>query len=97
MSEMTNESMPCDANREKLSALLDAELSPQETRILERHLQGCTKCRSVKEWFQCVKSAIVKSSDQLNISEDARNKILRLISQLPAETPARPWWRRLFK
>ena len=39
------ENSACDPMRELLSALLDEELTAEESNLLESHLAGCQSCR----------------------------------------------------
>jgi hypothetical protein len=49
--------MNCDCT-EKISALIDGELPPSETRELERHLLNCAECQEVREDFLNLRSQI---------------------------------------
>jgi anti-sigma factor RsiW len=95
MFGMRNKAMSCEENREKISSLLDAELSGKEKQMLEKHLYECITCRTLKEWLRCVKEGIARSANEVVISDSVREKILAALDQLPSETPAVPWWKRL--
>jgi anti-sigma factor RsiW len=97
MFGMKTKSMPCEQNQEKISSLLDAELSPKEKTMLEKHLSGCVKCRTLEEWLRCVKIGITESASNIGISGVTRDKILDLLRQIPRETPTAPWWKRMLK
>jgi len=93
---MTDEPKSCEQNQEKISSLLDAELSGKEKKMLEKHLSVCVKCRTLEEWLRCIKEGITKSASNIVISEVTRNKILGLLEQIPRETPS-TWWQRLLQ
>ncbi len=97
MFGMPNDSKSCEQNQEKISSLLDAELSSREKKMLEKHLSVCVTCRTLEEWLRCVKDGVTKSARNIVISEVTRNKILGLLDQIPREIPSSPWWRRLLK
>ena len=97
MFGMKNKSMPCEQNREKISSLLDAELSPREKKMIEKHLSGCVRCRTLEEWLRCIKNGVSRSASDLLISDNARERILASLNQIPSEMPSIPWWKRLLK
>ena len=49
--------MNCDCT-EKISSLIDGELSPAETRELERHLLSCVECQEARADFLSLRSQI---------------------------------------
>lgn len=87
--------MSCEQNREKISSLLDAELSPREKKMLEEHLSMCTKCRTLAQWLRCVKEGITRTAPEVAISDNVREKILASLNQIPSELRPMPWWKRL--
>lgn len=95
MFGMKNKSMSCEENREKISSLLDAELSPREKRDLEKHLSKCVKCRTLEEWLRCVKKGISGAAGNVVISDNVREKILASLGQVHSDSPSKPWWKRL--
>ena len=97
MFGMKNKAMSCEQNREKISSLLDAELSPREKKMIEKHLTGCVSCRTLEEWLRCVKDGISRSAGDVLISDSAREKILASLNQMPSDIPSLPWWKRLLK
>ena len=97
MFGMKNKSMPCEQNREKISSLLDAELSPREKKKIEKHLSVCDTCRTLEEWLRCVKEGISRLATEPGISKSTRDKILASLDPLPLEKPSLPWWKRLLK
>ena len=48
----------CEYYREKISCLIDGELSPEETAGLEAHIAACPECRALYEAFTAVSAAI---------------------------------------
>lgn len=86
----------CEENQEKISALLDAELSPKERTVLKKHLSMCVKCQTLEEWLRCIKEGVGKSAADLVISDAVRDKILTVLPDLPAKEKPLPWWRRFF-
>lgn len=97
MLGIKNNSMSCEQNREKISSLLDSELSRREKKMLEKHLSVCVTCRTIEEWLRCVKDRIGKSAANIVISDSARERILNLLGQMPSDRPPLPWWKRLLK
>ena len=96
MFKWKKEKMACEQNREMISSLIDAELSPAEKKMLEKHLGGCVKCRSLEEWLRCVKEGISRSAEDLAVPSNLRDKILASLPEIPAEQSPVPWRRRLF-
>jgi anti-sigma factor RsiW len=97
MFGMKNKAMSCEQNREKISALLDAELSSREKKMLEKHLSVCVTCRTLEEWLRCVKEGISRLAGEPAISRSAQEKILATLNQIPSDIPPMPWWKRLLK
>src|SRR3989304_1870565 len=91
-----DKNMSCEQNREKISSLIDAEVSPAEKKMLEKHLGMCVKCRTLEEWLRCVKEGISRSAESLTIPVSLRDKVLASLPDMPARQKPVPWWRRLF-
>ena len=53
----------CEYYREKISCLMDGELSPEETAGLEAHIEGCPECRALYEAFTAVSAATKSPAD----------------------------------
>ena len=87
--------MPCEENREMISSFIDAELSPAEKKMLEKHLGICAKCRTLEEWLRCVKMEITQLAEGLTIPISLRDKILASLPEIPPQQGPIPWWRRL--
>lgn len=87
--------MSCEENREKISSLIDVELSPSEKKMLEEHLGMCAKCRTLEEWLRCVKKGITQSAEGLAIPRSLRDKILASLPDIPSRQNPIPWWKRL--
>jgi len=71
---------------EKISSLIDGELSTAEAREVERHLLGCGECRQVRADFLNLRSQIVsfESSSQPEVQNRALKKILATPRRAPA-------------
>lgn len=91
-----DKNVSCEQNREKISSLIDAELSPAEEKMLEKHLGMCVKCRTLEEWLRCVKESISRSAESLAIPTSLRDKVLASLPDMPARQKPVPWWRRFF-
>ena len=50
--------MGCEQYRERISALLDGELSPTEQAELEQHLRSCADCAAVYQGFMALSGAL---------------------------------------
>ena len=48
----------CEYYREKISCLIDGELSPEESAELEAHIAGCPECRALYNAFTAVSAAL---------------------------------------
>ncbi|MGM9591325.1 MAG: anti-sigma factor family protein [Oscillospiraceae bacterium] len=48
----------CEYYREKISCLIDGELSPDETAELEIHIAECSECRALYDAFTAVSAAV---------------------------------------
>lgn len=55
----------CEYYREKISCLMDGELSPEETAGLEAHIEGCPECRALYEAFTAVSAALSEGMGSL--------------------------------
>jgi len=95
MFKRKDKKMSCEENREMISSFIDAELSPAEKQMLEKHLGGCTKCRTLEEWLRCVKEGLSQSATRLAIPSSLRDKILASLPEMPPRQHHVPWWRRL--
>jgi len=95
MFKRKEKKMSCEENREMISSFIDAELSPAEKEMLERHLSGCSKCRTLEEWLRCVKEGISQAAEGLTIPSSLREKILRSLPNIPPTVDPVPWWKRL--
>lgn len=89
--------MSCEENREKISSLIDAELSPAEKNMLEKHLGVCAKCRTLEEWLRCVKEGVSQTAERLTIPSSLREKILASLPDMPPRHDPLPWWKRLWR
>ena len=92
-----NKKMSCEENREKISSLIDAELSPSEKELLERHLGMCAKCRTLEEWLRCVKEGMTLSAENLTLPTGLRDRILASLPDMPLKRDPLPWWKRLLR
>lgn len=48
----------CERNMERISALLDGELSPADTAELRAHMAGCPECRAMYQAFAALGTAV---------------------------------------
>ncbi len=92
-----NKMMSCENNREMISSLIDAELSPAQKKMLEKHLGVCVKCRTLEEWLRCVKEGISQAAENLSVPGSLRDKILASLPDIPLKGEPVPWWKRLLK
>ncbi len=63
----------CEQNEERLSALLDGELSAEEQQLLAQHLEECENCRALKDRFARINRAI--EANPPRISETLQSRI----------------------
>jgi anti-sigma factor RsiW len=54
----------CKEIRERLSAFIDNEISPQESRLIEKHLQECPKCAQEESSLRLVIDLMDGLSDE---------------------------------
>lgn len=52
----------CDYYMELLSAAIDGELTAEEERALNEHLEKCEKCRKIKEEYEFISSVTAENS-----------------------------------
>jgi hypothetical protein len=71
---------------EKISSLIDGELSTVEAREVERHLIGCTECQEVRADFLNLRSQI--SGFETSLEPAVQNRALKKILATP-RAPAR--------
>jgi len=72
---------------EKISSLIDGELSTVEAREVERHLIGCTECQEVRADFLNLRSQI--SGFETSLEPAVQNRALKKILATPRRAPAR--------
>ena len=72
---------------EKISSLIDGELSTAEAREVERHLHTCTDCQQVRADFLSLRSQIAGFETSLETA--VQNRALKKILATPRRTPAR--------
>lgn len=72
--------MECREWRERISALIDGELSPQEAHLVEGHLEQCAECRAVERGMRAVGIGVARS--EAVVPPDFREK---LFGRLEAE------------
>lgn len=79
--------MPCEIT-ERISLLMDAELSVEEARQMKEHLFGCALCRQAHQDFVSLREQL--RSYETEVNEFAKQRALR---EILAAQPA-PFWRR---
>lgn len=72
---------------EKISSLIDGELSTAEAREVERHLVGCTDCQQVRTDFLNLRSQI--AGFETSLEPAVQNRALKKILSTPRRAPAR--------
>jgi len=72
---------------EKISSLIDGELSPAEAREVERHLLGCAQCKEARADFLNLRSQI--SGFEASLPGEVQNRELAKILNKPAASGAR--------
>ena len=78
--------MTCSVT-EKISSLIDGELSTTEAREVERHLLDCSDCQAVRTDFLNLRSQIV--SFETSLKPAVQNRALKKILATPRRAPAR--------
>ena len=53
----------CDEIQEKISALVDGEISESEKAEIEAHIEVCGECRAVFEAFTAVSEALCQQEE----------------------------------
>ena len=80
----------CEQARERLSLQLDGELSPHETLLLERHLEGCGACAvfavDVREYTGLLRATPLESAPQFWLVQHPAAR--RVAAQVAAVTAA---------
>jgi len=72
--------MDCGEAKELLSACLDGEASPKDSRRVEEHLAGCAGCKAVERRMRALDVGIART--ETDVSPDFRD---RLFSRMEAE------------
>jgi negative regulator of sigma E activity len=72
---------------EKISSLIDGELSTAEAREVERHLIGCNECQEVRADFLNLRSQL--AGFEASLEPAVQNRALKKILLTPRRTPAR--------
>jgi negative regulator of sigma E activity len=71
---------------EKISSLIDGELSTAEAREVERHLHSCVDCQEVRADFLNLRSQI--AGFETSLAPEVQNRALKKILSTPRRTPA---------
>lgn len=74
---------------EKISSLIDGELSPVEAREVERHLPACSECQQLRADFLNLRSQI--TSFETSLQPEVQNRALQKILARPRRASARAW------
>lgn len=72
---------------EKISSLIDGELSTAEAREVERHLVGCNECQEVRADFLNLRSQL--AGFETSLEPSVQNRALKKILSTPRRAPAR--------
>jgi transcription initiation factor TFIIIB Brf1 subunit/transcription initiation factor TFIIB len=72
---------------EKISSLIDGELTTAEAREVERHLVGCGECQQLRADFLNLRNQIIKFESSLQLT--VQNRALKKILATPRRAPAR--------
>ena len=72
---------------EKISSLIDGELSPAEAREVERHLVTCSECELLRADFLNLRSQL--TSFETSLEPQVQNRALKKILAGPRRAPAR--------
>lgn len=72
---------------EKISSLIDGELSGTDARDVERHLVACTECRQMRDDFLNLRSQI--TSFETSLAPQVHNRALKKILATQRHTPVR--------
>lgn len=72
---------------EKISSLIDGELSTAEAREVERHLIGCNECQEVRADFLNLRSQL--TGFETSLEPAVQNRALKKILATPQRSPAR--------
>jgi len=83
--------MSCDFT-EKISLLIDGELSEHEAREVQRHLSGCAGCQAARADFLSFRTEISSYGASLNpaVQADALKRILGQSTDQPRVAPVKP-------
>lgn len=72
--------MDCSQCRERLYALYDGELSPEEEQAMHEHLQACAECQTV--WQQITEMlGLLHNMEPVTVPEDFRANLMRRLQQ----------------
>jgi len=72
---------------EKISSLIDGELSTGEAREVERHLLTCSECEQLRADFLSLRSQII--SFETSLQPEVQNRALKKILARPRRAPVR--------
>jgi len=74
---------------EKISSLIDGELSSTEAREVERHMLTCSECELLRADFLNLRSQL--ASFETSLEPQVQNRALKKILAGPRRAPARGW------
>jgi len=72
---------------EKISSLIDGELSPAEAREVERHMLTCSECEQLRADFLNLRSQL--TSFETSLQPEVQNRALKKILTTPRRAPVR--------
>ncbi|MBO5555659.1 MAG: zf-HC2 domain-containing protein, partial [Oscillospiraceae bacterium] len=82
----------CEQMQERISRMLDGELSPEEQAEVREHIAGCAECAALYEAFSAVSDAIGQDLEEApeslheNVMAEIRREEIRRRNQA-----RRPW------
>ena len=74
---------PCSAALKRLYEFLDRELSPEQLRTVQAHLDACPECADVKDFELMIREKMRSSCAQQAPEQLCRSSAPRLTSKLP--------------
>ncbi len=79
----------CDKLSDALSAYADGELSPQETTLIEAHLESCAVCRGALAALKTTDRQLKALRQEERAPEDLWGKVMTSVSTMDRDAPER--------
>lgn len=72
----TDKELPCCDLMHHLNALIDGDLDPETTELIQNHMESCQKCRAVINTLNKTIALCQEGTQQIHLPQDVHNRLL---------------------